>query len=210
MATTRKGAAGGKKAKSGTPKRPKTELKKAPAKKQAAPEKQEPEKHAGGRPTDYRPEYVELGYKFALLGATDADLAKMFDVAESTINLWKLKHPEFSESVNKGKATADAEVAASLFHRAKGYSHDAVKIVADAKLGIEHIVPYREHYPPDTAAAIFWLKNRQKDKWRDKIEHTGGSDPDDTPVQHAHVHQVGPETLAAIERLNARATRPGK
>ena len=29
---------------------------------------------------------------------------------------------------------------------------------------------YIEHYPPDTTAAIFWLKNRQPGKWRDKKE----------------------------------------
>ena len=29
---------------------------------------------------------------------------------------------------------------------------------------------YTEHYPPDTTAAIFWLKNRQPEKWRDKKE----------------------------------------
>src|SRR3546814_6922806 len=35
---------------------------------------------------------------------------------------------------------------------------------------------YVEHYPPDTTAAIFWLKNRRKEQWRDKHEHehTGG------------------------------------
>ena len=50
-----------------------------------------------------------------------------------------------------------------------------MKIVADAKTGTEHIVPYTERYPPDTTAAIFWLKNRRPDLWRDKhrIEHSG-------------------------------------
>ena len=27
-----------------------------------------------------------------------------------------------------------------------------------------------KHYPPDPTAAIFWLKNRQPDTWRDKVE----------------------------------------
>jgi hypothetical protein len=31
-------------------------------------------------------------------------------------------------------------------------------------------VPYIEHVPSDTTAAIFWLKNRRKDKWRDRHE----------------------------------------
>ena len=36
--------------------------------------------------------------------------------------------------------------------------------------GVELVVPTIKHYPPDTTAAIFWLKNRQKDNWRDKQE----------------------------------------
>jgi len=122
----------------------------------------------GGRPTVYCTETAVLAEKLCLLGATDAQLAEALDVCETTINTWKSAHPEFSEALKKGKARADAEVAASLFHRAKGYSHDAVKIVADAKTGAEHIVPYTEHYPPDTTACIFWLKNRRPDLWRDK------------------------------------------
>jgi hypothetical protein len=27
-----------------------------------------------------------------------------------------------------------------------------------------------EHYPPDTTACIFWLKNRQPQRWRDRVE----------------------------------------
>ncbi len=123
-----------------------------------------------GRPSAYKPEYCEQAFKLCLLGATDKDLGDFFGVSEQTINAWKSSHSEFLESLKKGKAEADAKVAHSLYHRATGYSHDAVKIFADVKTGAEQIVPYTEHYPPDTTAAIFWLKNRQRDKWRDKVE----------------------------------------
>lgn len=132
-------------------------------------------KSTGGRPSSYRPEYAEQAFKLCLLGATDAELADFFDVAESTINKWKLDHTEFSEALKGGKQQADARVADSLYRRALGYEHEAVKIVADAKTGSEHVVPYIERYPPDTTAAIFWLKNRRPDVWRDKqnVEHEG-------------------------------------
>lgn len=129
---------------------------------------------AGGRPTKYKEEYAEQVYKLCLLGATDEKIADFFDVEVSTINNWKLKHKKFLEAVKKGKDAADAEIASSLFHRARGYSHNAVKIMTVANgdnMGsrIEEI-EYTEHYAPDTTACIFWLKNRQKDQWRDKTE----------------------------------------
>lgn len=121
-----------------------------------------------GRPTSYQTEFNDQAYKLCLLGFTDADLATFFEVQESTINNWKTAHPEFLESIKKGKAIADSEVAAKLFHRATGYSHEDVDIkVIDGKI-VE--TPLTKHYPPDTAAAIIWLKNRQKEKWRDRYE----------------------------------------
>lgn len=132
-----------------------------------------------GRPTAYKPEYDDIAHSMALLGATDAQLAGAFGVTEQTINNWKLAHPNFFESLKRGKDEADARVAKSLFERALGYSHPAVKIItvprgSNQGSDIEE-VPYTEHYPPDTTAAIFWLKNRQRDQWRDKqeVEHSG-------------------------------------
>lgn len=126
-----------------------------------------------GRPTKYKEEYAEQAYKLCLLGATDADLADFFDVEESTINNWKHDYPQFLESIKKGKVEADAVIAEKLFHRAKGYEHPEDKIFNDN--GKPLVVPTVKHYPPDTTAAIFWLKNRQSAKWRDKqdIEQTG-------------------------------------
>jgi hypothetical protein len=34
-------------------------------------------------------------------------------------------------------------------------------------------VPYVEYVPPDTTACIFWLKNRRKDLWRDRVDVAG-------------------------------------
>ena len=129
------------------------------------------EKKGGGRPTKYRAEFAEQAKKLARLGATDKELADFFDVSEQTVNTWKKSHPRFLESLKAGKAFADAEVAEKLFQRATGYEHQAVKIVADAKTGADHKVEYVERYPPDTTAAIFWLKNRRPDLWRDRIDN---------------------------------------
>jgi len=121
-----------------------------------------------GRPTKYRPEYVEQAYKFCLLGATDEKLATMFDVCVDTIAEWKRVHPEFQDALRRGKAIADAEVANSLFHRATGYTHPDVHV--SNYQGEITLTPITKHYPPDPTSMIFWLKNRQRKDWRDKTE----------------------------------------
>lgn len=134
-----------------------------------------------GRPSTYQPEYAEQARRVCLLGATTQDLAMFFGVSDTTIENWMARYPLFIGAIKDGKDHADATVAASLYHRANGYSHPAVKIFADPKTGSEQIVPYVEHYAPDTVAAIFWLKNRQPKKWRDlkAVEHSG---PEGGPI----------------------------
>ena len=123
------------------------------------------QKHPGGRPTCYREIYAEQAYRLTLLGATDKDLAEFFGVSEQTINSWKHAFPEFLESLKRGKMQADAEVAEKLLQRAKGYSHSEEKIFChDGKVIRAETT---KHYPPDTGAAIIWLKNRQGLYWRD-------------------------------------------
>ncbi|MGP1148196.1 terminase, partial [Serratia sp. CY49633] len=119
--------------------------------------------------TKYQEAYAEQARKLCLLGYTDAELADFFEVSEATINNWKLKHSKFLESIKKGKAIADGDVTDRLYQRAMGFVAPDVDIrVIDNKI-VE--TPLDKYYPPDTAAAIFWLKNRQKDKWRDKHDH---------------------------------------
>lgn len=128
-------------------------------------------KGRGGRPTDYRPEYAEQAKKLCSFGMTDDELAQFFEVSTRTIYRWQAVHTEFCHALKVGKDPADDRVERSLYHKACGYTFESEKIfnyqgeVVRAKCV--------EHVPPDTTAAIFWLKNRRKDEWRDRHEHTG-------------------------------------
>jgi hypothetical protein len=126
-----------------------------------------------GRPTAYKAEYVEQAHKFCLLGADNARLAQLFGVAVPTIDKWIKEKPDFSCAVKEGRDIADANVGKSLYQRALGYEHKEEKIFLHE--GQPVVVETVKHYPPDTRAAEFWLKNRQRDKWREKqeIEHSG-------------------------------------
>jgi hypothetical protein len=135
---------------------------------------------ARGRPIKYKKEYAELAYKFALLGLSDKKMAEFFGVSEKKFHDWKIEHPQFLQSLTRGKEIADAEVAKSLYQRAMGYSHPEEKVFQhNGEIIRAETV---KHYPPDTGAATLWLKNRQPKIWRDKQEHEH-SGKDGGPIQ---------------------------
>lgn len=119
-----------------------------------------------GRPSLYQAEYDKQAKKLGKLGATDKEVADFFGVTEQTINNWKVEFPSFFESLKAGKTQADANVASRLYARAMGYSHPEVHV--SNFQGEVTLTPLTKHYPPDSTAAIFWLKNRRPDQWRDR------------------------------------------
>lgn len=126
-------------------------------------------KRAGpGRPSAYRDEFPELARKFCLLGATGDQLAQMFDVSSTTIDTWMATKPEFADAVKAGKRVADATVADSLYRSACGYEHESEEIHVVGKQIVR--VPIIKKYPPHPTSMIFWLKNRDRANWRDKVD----------------------------------------
>lgn len=148
----------------------------------AKPKKDKTEPAPVGRPTKYEADYAEQGYKLCLLGATDKELADFFEVSEATLNNWKHEHPKFLESIKKGKDHADSNVADRLYQRATGFNHPEEQIFQFQGQVVR--AQTVKQYAPDTVACIFWLKNRQKGKWRDKQDHevTG---KDGAPIDHS-------------------------
>lgn len=122
----------------------------------------------GGRPSAFTFEMMRQVRFLCERGCTDVELAEFFGVCEKTLNNWKKTHPEFLQSLKDGKAVADNKVQRSLFERATGYSHPDVHI--SNFQGTVTATPLTKHYPPDTTAAIFWLKNRRPGEWRDKVD----------------------------------------
>lgn len=123
-----------------------------------------------GRPSKFRPEFVQQAEKLCKLGATDLEIADFFEIDVRTLHRWKADNTEFCHALKAGKAEADERVERSLFARANGYEHDEV----DIRVVNGEVVqtPIRKLYPPDTTACIFWLKNRRPDLWRDRVEQT--------------------------------------
>lgn len=106
-------------------------------------------------------------------GKIDKDIADSIGISLSTFYQWQINYPEFAEAIKKGKAPVDIKVENALLKRALGYDFEEITTEIQELPGggqRKHIRKVTKHVPPETAAGIFWLKNRRPDKWRDKIE----------------------------------------
>ncbi len=128
-----------------------------------------------GRPSDYRPEYAKQAAKLCSQGYTDGEIADFFGISRQTLYRWQHQFPDFCVTLKAAKDIPDDRTERSLYERANGYSQEAVKIFMPAGASEPVCAKYIERFPPDTTAAIFWLKNRRPDQWRDKTinEHMG-------------------------------------
>lgn len=128
-----------------------------------------------GRPSKFNSAIKKTILFLAMKGFTDDEIAKVIRVTVTTLNNWKNVYPDFFDDLKGNKLLADVEVEKSMFERACGYEHPEDKIFCVA--GKVTIVPTIKHYPPDPICCIFWLKNRQPDNWKDRIDKTAITDP---------------------------------
>jgi hypothetical protein len=150
-----------------------------PSKKRGAPygNKRGLGNRGGGRKTVYTPRMAVLARKCCERGMTDIEVADMLGIGLATLYRWKAEHPAFSRVFKLGKAEADDRVERSLYSRAVGYDYIAEK--ATMTRHGPKTMRYQAHVPPDTAAAVWYLKNRRPDRWRDAHRHEHIASPYD-------------------------------
>lgn len=108
----------------------------------------------------------------AQAGLTEFEIASFFGIDRTQLWRWKDHDDGFRAALEQGAEQANGRVEASLYHRAVGYSFKSEKVFQYEGQIVR--APITEHVPPDVTAAIFWLKNRNRDKWQDvnKIDMT--------------------------------------
>lgn len=105
-------------------------------------------------------------------GLSEAQIAKNLGISYMTFRRAK-KDPEYGEQISEAliqtKDVVDMEVENMLLKRARGYEYDEVTEEYEMGILVKRKVTHKM-VVPDTSAQIFWLKNRQPDKWRDRRE----------------------------------------
>ena len=98
-------------------------------------------------------------------GLTDEQIAKNIGISRASLYEWKKKKVDIFDALKKGKEVIDFEVENALLKRALGYEYEEETYengILTKKV--------KKQVPPDTTAQIFWLKNRKKEQWREKVE----------------------------------------
>lgn len=102
-------------------------------------------------------------------GYTNNEICKKIKINKSTLYDWLNKDSDFSDSLKKAKQVVDDTVEAKLYKRAMGYKYkETTKEISNLT---KHLVVSKvvtKEMPPDVTAQIFWLKNRQPQRWREK------------------------------------------
>lgn len=102
-------------------------------------------------------------------GLTDEQIAHNIGISRKTLADWKNKYGDISDTLKKGKEVVDIQVENALLKRALGYEFvEVTKEMTDS--GLEVTKEVTKLQAPDTTAAIFWLKNRKPNEWRDKSQ----------------------------------------
>lgn len=113
-------------------------------------------------------------------GLTDEQITANIGISRSTLNEWKNRFSDISDTLKRGKEIVDIQVENALLKRALGYTYKETTREAQFNPQTEQyeMVVTKEvtkEVVPDTTAQIFWLKNRKPEEWRDKkdVEHSG-------------------------------------
>lgn len=134
---------------------------------------------------------------WARSGLSDEQIAKNVGVSRSTLNEWKKKYPDISDTLKKEKEVADFEVENALFRRATGFDHEEVTYVAmplnqeeyDEKVAM-HLDVWHQQNPKATQA--------ERDLFISTISRYTEQ------VSKRVVRHVAPDTTAAIFWLKNR------
>jgi hypothetical protein len=145
--------------------------------------KKKPKKN--GPDPKYKPEFNNMAYIACREGGfTDVKLAALFSVSRSLVYVWKNNYPDFKAATIKGKDEFDTlNVEGDLLKNARGFKYtettkepalvpikdkDNRTIGIEEKLVITKVV--HKFKVPSTTAQIYWLKNRDRTRWKDKLD----------------------------------------
>ncbi len=126
-----------------------------------------PEQRPNGPKFD--PSFIERIENYAHLGLSEEEMAHCLGVSYKSFNQWKVKIPAVGEAIKRGGPDATAHVARTMYLNAIGFEHDEEKIFCNAAGDVTRVMTTKK-YPPNHVSGIFYLKNKDPARWKDRQE----------------------------------------
>ena len=111
----------------------------------------------------YTEDYARQGYLLALEGITEARMCELWQVPQSTLSGWKIRHPEFRQALQDGGVLANVKVAEHFFLNCIDRWVDAEEI--HVYKGDVIRVPVRKFIQGDKWAQARWLAIKDPERW---------------------------------------------
>jgi len=106
-----------------------------------------------------------------ILGAEHKEVCKALGISASTYYKWRKENKKLSNAIEEIEHLQTDNVEKSLYKRATGFW------VTETTTNKSGESTKERYIVPDTAALIFWLTNRRKDKWQNKQVHDVNARP---------------------------------
>ena len=99
-------------------------------------------------------------------GWTLAAIADFLGISERTLCNYKNQHEELANALKRGNDDAVYAVENALLRSALGYTYEEQETTKNGA-----VVTVQKYAKPNVNAQIFFLKNRARSKWKDKVDH---------------------------------------
>lgn len=105
----------------------------------------------------------------AMTCKSSKDFCEFLELDPLRFNIWCKNYPSYRKAVWAWRDVATNEIEVAMAKRAIGFKKTTRRDVVTKTGQVETLIN-ETYYPPDTAAAQFWLKNRAPNDWQDKKE----------------------------------------
>jgi len=147
----------------------------------------------------FHPQMVSEIAELSAAGWTDREIAAEMGVSVATLYRWKGLHDDFRAALEANSKAGVERVAGTLFNLANGYSYieqEAIKVKTGEHTEEVQVVDVVKHQPANPSSAIFYLKNRDRQNWREQTE-IGVQGSIDVNVKH-DIRDLAIKMLAMI------------
>ncbi len=149
---------------------------------------------------------IERAALLAQEGLKDEEIIRQLGISRSTFYRNKRTDPSFAEALKQGRDCSDTAVERALFRKATGYVQKIQKPVKLKEILYENgkkvsetehleLVEEEQYFPPDTASAQFWLKNRCPKQWNKQEKE------EPNPLEHLAPEQALSVLRRAVSEL---------